>query len=183
MSLYIVNGDITKIDCDAIVNAANKSLRGGGGVDNAIHKAAGKELNKYCKTLHGCSVGEAKISPSFNMNNCKYIIHTVGPFWINGRHKEREKLQSCYLQSLNLAKLNGCKSLAFPLISSGAYRFPKAEAINIAIATINMFLSQEPSMEVYIVLFNDYYCRNCGNVFSVKKKVCKKCGWNIMLDC
>ncbi len=152
MPLFIVKNDITKLNVDAIVNAANNTLLGGGGVDGCIHRAAGRGLLKECKTLGGCKTGEAKITGGYNLPS-KYVIHTVGPVWHGGGLGEREKLISCYKSSLLLAKEHGCQTVAFPLISAGAYGYPKNEAFRIASDTITDFLS-ENDMTVYIVVLD-----------------------------
>lgn len=161
MPLHIVRNDITKMEVDAIVNAANTSLLGGGGVDGCIHRAAGPELLRECKTLGGCETGSAKITGAGNLP-CKYVIHAVGPRWIDGNHGERENLISCYRTSLMLAKEKACKTVAFSLISSGIYGYPKEQAFQVAVDTITEFLN-ENDMIVYIVIFDEKFYQRLKN--------------------
>ena len=147
-------GDITELKVDAIVNAANTSLLGGGGVDGAIHRAAGPELLEYNKKLGGCPTGEAKISPGFNLP-AKFIIHTVGPVWSGGQNNEDELLASCYRNSLKLAAENEVKSIAFPAISTGVYRFPLERAAKIAMEEVTKFLNRNKTIERVIFICFD----------------------------
>lgn len=153
--IQIILGDITKQNSDAIVNAANCSLLGGGGVDGAIHRAAGPELLAECRTLHGCETGKAKITKGYRLP-AKYVIHTPGPVWHGGGHGEAELLASCYRSCLELARENGCKSVDFPSISTGVYHFPLDKAADIAIGTIADFLKTAPEIErVRMVCFDE----------------------------
>lgn len=155
MRIELYKGDITKLKVDAIVNAANTSLLGGGGVDGAIHRAAGPELLKFNKKLGGCKTGEAKISPGFNLP-AKFIIHTVGPVWNGGKHNEDKLLADCYINSLKLAVENKIKSMAFPAISTGIYRFPLERATKIAVTEVKKFLEKNDTIEkVIFVCFDE----------------------------
>lgn len=156
-SIKTVKGDITKItDVQAIVNAANNSLLGGGGVDGAIHRAAGPELLAECRTLHGCETGEAKITRAYNLP-CDYVIHTVGPIWYGGNNNEDKLLANCYYNSMKLAMENGIRTIAFPSVSTGVYCFPVERASKIAVDTVYRFLQEnsESFDLVEWVLFND----------------------------
>lgn len=147
--MQVVRGDITKLEVDAIVNAANERLAPGGGVDGAIRRAAGPELNEACQRLGGCPPGEARITPGFRLP-ARYVIHTVGPIYRGGQQNEAKVLRSCYLQSLRLAEENGLRSIAFPCISTGVYGYPKAEACDIAVQTVSEWLQEHALPEVVI---------------------------------
>ena len=153
MSIKAVKADITKLQTDAIVNAANNTLLGGGGVDGAIHRAAGPQLLAECRTLNGCETGQAKITNGYNLP-AKYVIHTVGPVWYGGEQGEPQLLADAYRNSLKLAEEHNLKSIAFPAISTGVYGYPKEEAAHIAIDTIREFL-KEYDMEVVLTAFSD----------------------------
>ena len=153
--IEIIQGDITRSDADAIVNAANCSLLGGGGVDGAIHRAAGPQLLEECRTLGGCETGEAKITKGYRLK-AKHVIHTPGPRWRDGNHGEPEKLASCYRNCLRLAAENGCATVDFPSISTGVYHFPLERAARIAVREIRAFLDAHPELErVRMVCFDE----------------------------
>ncbi len=154
LTLKAIHADITTLDVDAIVNAANSSLLGGGGVDGAIHRAAGPELLEACQNLHGCKTGQAKITPGFRLP-ARYVIHTVGPVWHGGKQGEAAALESCYRESLNLARNHGLKSVAFPGISTGIYGFPVPAAARIAVRTVKAVGAENPlPLEVTFCCFS-----------------------------
>jgi O-acetyl-ADP-ribose deacetylase (regulator of RNase III) len=152
-TLELVEGDITQQDTEAVVNAANAALRPGGGVDGAIHRAGGPAIEAECRRLGGCPTGEARITTGGNLK-ARYVIHTVGPVYRDGFHREPELLASCYRESLKLASAQGIKSLAFPSISTGVYGYPMADAARVALKTVTDYLAQHPEIErVRFVLF------------------------------
>ncbi len=159
-NVKIVVGDITRYDVDAIVNAANCSLLGGGGVDGAIHRAAGHKLLEECMTLGGCETGQSKITEAYCLP-CKKVIHTVGPVWHGGGQGEGRLLASCYDTALALAKENGLRRIAFPCISTGVYRYPKAEAARIALRSIFAFVRENSDYEIMVVCF----CEEDGQIY------------------
>jgi O-acetyl-ADP-ribose deacetylase (regulator of RNase III) len=156
--IELMKGDITLLDVDAIVNAANNSLMGGGGVDGAIHRAAGPGLLSECEKLHGCETGQAKITGGHNLR-ARYVIHTVGPVWIGGQNDEHALLASCYQTSLQLAATNRISSIAFPGISTGAYGFPKDQAALIAVTETKRFLSRNdyPEKVIFVTFDQENY--------------------------
>ena len=164
MPLIIVRDDITKMSVDAIVNAAKSSLLGGGGVDGCIHRAAGLELLAECRRLGGCPTGEARITGAYRLP-CRYVIHTAGPAWSGGGHGEREQLASCYRASLALAKDHGCGTVAFPLIASGSFGYPKDQALRVAVDAIGEFLLRN-DMTVYLVIFGREAFQISGRLFA-----------------
>ncbi len=163
LKVEVIKEDITTLNVDAIVNAANKSLLGGGGVDGAIHRAAGSQLLEECKTLGGAETGEAKITKGYNLP-AKYVIHTVGPVWNGGKYNEDNLLKSCYKNSLKLAVENGIESIAFPSISTGIYGFPFEKACLIAMQTIKEFIEVSEQLEKII------FCTFSENDYSIYKK-------------
>ena len=166
--IELFKGDITTLKVDAIVNAANSSLLGGGGVDGAIHRAAGKELLAECRTLNGCATGDAKITKGYNLPS-KFVIHTVGPVWHGGKSGEPEKLASCYRRSLEVAIENGIKTIAFPNISTGVYGYPKFEAAEIATQTVISFLKKNHDIEQVI------FCVFDNENFEIYRELLNNC--------
>jgi len=168
VSLSAVKGDITQLDVEAIVNAANTSLLGGGGVDGAIHKAAGKELLKECRKLNGCTTGDAKITKGYNLK-ARHVIHTVGPVWKGGNKSEPDLLKNCYKRSIEIASEKNIKSIAFPCISTGIYHFPKKEAASIAFNTIKELTKENDVIEEVI-----FSCFSEQDFEIYNELICKK---------
>ncbi|MCO7175356.1 O-acetyl-ADP-ribose deacetylase [Sporolactobacillus kofuensis] len=170
-SFSIMLGDITKVKADAIVNAANTTLLGGGGVDGAIHRAAGPQLLEECRALNGCATGEAKITKGYRLP-ASYVIHTPGPIWQGGHHHEADLLRNSYLNSLKLAEANTCHSIVFPSISTGVYHFPLNLAAPIAVQTIRQFLNQATAVEaVQMICFDEETKRYYDQAF---KELCSR---------
>ncbi len=167
--IELIKGDITKITCDAVVNAANSSLLGGGGVDGAIHRAGGSEILADCRKIiarqGGCKTGEAVITTAGKLP-AKYVIHTVGPVWKGGNNGEDAQLANCYVNSLNLALKNGCKTVAFPSISTGVYGFPKERAARIAVAAAQEFIQNRSIGTIIFVCFDDENYKLYQNILS-----------------
>lgn len=171
-TLSLAKGDITRCEVDAIVNAANESLLGGGGGDGAIHRAAGPELLAACRLLKGCPTGKAKLTPGFRLK-AAHVIHTVGPIWRGGMHGEAELLASCYRKSLELAEINGIRTLAFPAISTGIYGYPLSQATKIAVGTVRKYLEDHPQTiitEIIFVCFDDAALRAYGQAFEESER-------------
>ena len=169
--IEIIKGDITNMNTDAIVNAANNSLLGGGGVDGAIHRAAGQLLLEECRTLNGCNTGESKLTKAYDLP-ARYVIHTVGPIWKGGNSGEKELLENCYINSLKIAIKNGIRSISFPSISTGAYGYPLSDAAKIAVSTVLTFTYQNPGMEkVVFVCFSDSDLKVYRRIVDEIKKI------------
>jgi len=171
-TLRLKKGDITRCEVDAVVNAANESLLGGGGVDGAIHRAAGPELLAACRLLNGCRTGDAKLSPGFRLK-AAHVIHTVGPVWRGGNHGEADFLASCYQKSLELADANGIRTLAFPAISTGIYGYPLDQATSIAVGTVRKYLENHPQTiitEITFVCFDDATLYAYGQAFEALER-------------
>ena len=156
MNIELFQGDITELDVDAVVNAANTTLLGGGGVDGAIHRAAGPQLLEECRKFNGCNTGEAVITGAYNLP-CKYVIHTPGPVWRGGNRNEAELLQNCYLNSLKLATEYRCKSIAFPGISTGVYSFPAEQAAKIAYTTVSSYSEYLPERVIFVAFSKENF--------------------------
>ncbi|HYO75551.1 MAG TPA: O-acetyl-ADP-ribose deacetylase [Thermoanaerobaculia bacterium] len=164
--LTVIRGDITKLEVDAIVNAANETLLGGGGVDGAIHRAAGPELLEECRRIGRCPTGEARITGGYKLP-ARHVIHTVGPVWRGGKQHEAELLASCYRESLRLAVENGIHTIAFPAISCGVYGYPPAEAAPIAVREVSRFVAEHPELDrVIFSCFGDEVCQALSNALA-----------------